>query len=51
MKAFNVSFVWHNDWNVVKNQFGARDLIIGTVITSFGAMLIRRRSRSRSASS
>jgi phosphate transport system permease protein len=40
MKAFNVSFIWHNDWNVVKSQFGARDLIIGTVITSFGAILI-----------
>jgi phosphate transport system permease protein len=40
MKAFNISFIWHNQWNVVKNQFGARDLIIGTVITSFGAMLI-----------
>ena len=40
MKAFNISFIWHNEWNVVKNQFGARDLIIGTVVTSFGAMLI-----------
>src|ERR1700690_4438885 len=40
MKAFNISFLWHNDWNVVKSQFGARDLIIGTVVTSFGAMLI-----------
>src|SRR5579862_466150 len=40
MKAFKISFIWHNEWNVVKNQFGARDLIIGTVVTSFGAMLI-----------
>ena len=40
MKAFHVSFIWHNDWNAVTNQFGARDLIIGTVVTSFGAMLL-----------
>ena len=40
MKAFNVSFLWHNDWNVATNKFGARDLIIGTVVTSFGAILI-----------
>jgi phosphate transport system permease protein len=40
MKAFNVSFLWHNEWNVVKNRFGARDLIIGTVVTSFGAILL-----------
>ena len=40
MKVFDVSFLWHNEWNVVKNQFGARDLIIGTVVTSFGAMLL-----------
>ena len=40
MKVFHLSFVWHNDWNAVTSKFGARDLIIGTVVTSFGAMLI-----------
>lgn len=40
MKAFDVSFIWHNVWNANLNQFGARDLIIGTVVTSFGAILI-----------
>jgi phosphate transport system permease protein len=40
MKVFGISFVWHNEWNVATNKFGARDLIIGTVVTSFGAILI-----------
>jgi phosphate transport system permease protein len=35
-----LSFLWHNDWNAPLNKFGARDLIIGTVVTSFGAILI-----------
>ncbi len=40
MKVFHVSFVWHNVWNAPLNEFGARDLIIGTVVTSFGAVLL-----------
>jgi phosphate transport system permease protein len=40
IKAFHLSFLWHNVWNAPLNQFGARDLIIGTLITSFGAMLL-----------
>lgn len=40
IRVFHLGFVWHNDWNPVTNRFGARDLIIGTVVTSFGAMLI-----------
>ena len=40
IKAFHLGFLWHNDWNPVTNRFGARDLIIGTVVTSFGAMLL-----------
>ena len=40
IKVFHLSFIWHNEWNVTKNQFGARDLIIGTIITAFGAMLL-----------
>jgi phosphate transport system permease protein len=35
-----ISFVWHNEWNAPLNKFGARDLIIGTVVTSFGAILL-----------
>ncbi len=40
MRVFHLSFLWHNQWNAVLNEFGARDLIIGTVVTSFGAMLL-----------
>jgi phosphate transport system permease protein len=40
IRTFHLGFVWHNDWNPVTNRFGARDLIIGTVVTSFGAMLL-----------
>jgi phosphate transport system permease protein len=40
IKLFKLSFLWHNQWNVTLNEFGARDLIIGTVVTSFGAMLL-----------
>jgi phosphate transport system permease protein len=40
IKVFHLSFIWHNDWNAPLNKFGARDLIIGTVVTSFGAMLL-----------
>jgi phosphate transport system permease protein len=40
IRAFNVGFLWHNEWNPVVNKFGARDLIIGTVVTSFGALIL-----------
>jgi len=40
IKVFHASFLWHNEWNPVVNKFGARDLIIGTVVTSFGAVLL-----------
>jgi phosphate transport system permease protein len=40
VKVFKLSFLWHGEWNAPLNKFGARDLIIGTVVTSFGAMLL-----------
>ena len=40
IKVFKLGFLWHNEWNPSTTQFGARDLIIGTVVTSFGAMLL-----------
>jgi phosphate transport system permease protein len=40
IKAFHLDFLTDNVWNAPLNQFGARDLIIGTIVTSFGAMLI-----------
>lgn len=40
IKVFHAGFLWHNEWNANFNKFGARDFIIGTVATSFGAMLL-----------
>lgn len=40
MRTFGLSFLWHDVWNPVTSQFGARDLIIGTLVTSAGAILI-----------
>lgn len=40
IRAYHLAFLWRNDWNPVTSQFGARDFIIGTVVTSFGAMLL-----------
>src|SRR5262249_55645741 len=39
-KVFHLDFLWTNTWNPVTSQFGARDLIIGTIVTSFGALLL-----------
>jgi phosphate transport system permease protein len=40
IRVYHLAFLWHNDWNPVTSQFGARDFIIGTIVTSFGAMLL-----------
>ena len=40
IKEFHLAFLWHNEWNPVVGKFGARDLIIGTVVTSFGAVIL-----------
>jgi len=40
IQDFGIGFLWSNEWNPVVNQFGARDLIIGTIVTSFGAILL-----------
>jgi phosphate transport system permease protein len=40
IKLFKLSFLWHTQWNAPLDKYGARDLIIGTVVTSFGAMLL-----------
>jgi phosphate transport system permease protein len=40
MRVFGVGFIWHNEFNPVTSKFGARDLIIGTIVTSFGAVLL-----------
>lgn len=40
IKLFHLGFLWHNVWNPVTSQFGARDFIIGTIVTSFGAVVL-----------
>jgi phosphate transport system permease protein len=40
VKLFKLSFLWHNEWNAPMNKYGARDLILGSVVTSFGAVLL-----------
>ncbi len=40
IKLFHLSFIWHNEWNAPLNKYGARDLMIGTIVTSFGAVLL-----------
>ena len=49
IRVFHADFLWTNTWNPVVDKFGARDLIVGTIVTSFGAICWRLRSRSRSA--
>ena len=40
IQHFGLSFISNNTWNAPLNEFGARDLIIGTIVTSFGAILL-----------
>jgi len=35
-----IAFVWHSTWNPVTDVYGAREYVLGTLITSFGALLI-----------
>jgi len=40
IRHFGIAFVWHQTWNPVTGVFGAREFVIGTLVTSFGAMLL-----------
>jgi phosphate transport system permease protein len=42
IRHFGLSFIWHGAWNPVfgHEAYGARNFIIGTIVTSFGAMLL-----------
>ena len=40
IKVYRLAFLWHSQWNVTLNQFGAKEFIIGTIVTSFGAILL-----------
>ena len=40
ISAFGISFVWHETWNAVTNQYGALDFLVTTIyITGFAVML------------
>ncbi|HKO27138.1 MAG TPA: phosphate ABC transporter permease subunit PstC [Solirubrobacteraceae bacterium] len=40
ISTFGLGFLTSSEWNAVTNTFGARDLIWGTAVTSFFALLI-----------
>ena len=40
INKFGLSFLWSGAWNPVTNDFGARSVIIGTLVTSLLALLI-----------
>ena len=40
IKEFGFSFLWSNQWDPVKAQFGGFSMIVGTVLTSVIALLI-----------
>lgn len=39
-KAFGLSFLWKSEWNPVTEKFGALPMIVGTLLTGFGSLLI-----------
>src|ERR1044071_123675 len=40
IRHFGPEFIWSTDWNPVLNEFGALQFIVGTLVTSFGAILL-----------
>jgi phosphate transport system permease protein len=40
IRHFGIGFVWHKTWDPVTGVFGAREFILGTLLTSFGALLL-----------
>jgi len=40
MHKFGIEFLWTQAWDQNKEMFGAKSFIFGTVITSFGALLL-----------
>jgi phosphate transport system permease protein len=40
IRHYGLSFVWRSTWNPVTDVYGARNYLIGTIVTSFGAILI-----------
>jgi phosphate transport system permease protein len=39
ISEFGISFVWHQDWNAVTNQFGALDFLVTTIYITGVAIL------------
>jgi len=40
IRNFGLSFIWTGEWDPVNDKFGALPFIAGTLITSFGAIII-----------
>jgi phosphate transport system permease protein len=40
IRHYNIAFVWNSTWNPVTDVYGAREYVIGTLVTSLGALLI-----------
>src|SRR4051812_5531796 len=40
MNEFGLSFLWEHVWDPVNGVFGAREFILGTLLTSFGAVVL-----------
>ena len=40
VQHFGISFVWTDVWNPIKGEFGAWQFIVGTVVSSFFAILL-----------
>src|SRR4029077_13822782 len=40
VQHFGISFIWTSAWNPVTEVFGAREFVIGTLVTSFGALIL-----------
>ena len=38
--AYGSSFIWATEWDVYRGEFGAAPFIVGTLLTSFGALLL-----------
>ena len=39
ISRYGIAFVWHQTWNVVTNNFGALDFVVGTLYTTAFAVL------------
>jgi phosphate transport system permease protein len=40
ISTFGIQFVWHVAWDPVHNDFGAGSFLFGTIVTSFGALIL-----------